>query len=97
MAKPNFLAAFWTERWKASYVRLSIEQQRYCDRAVMALIKRESSPGLRIKPIHPDKYYFEARFTSGDRVIFRIEGETIYFIDVVSHDDIARYARRPPR
>lgn len=51
----------------------------------------------RIKPIHPDKYYLEAGFTGGDRVIFRIEGETIYFIDVVSHDDIAQYARPPTR
>lgn len=61
----------------------------------MSLIKQESSPGLRIKPIQPEKYYFEARINSGDRIVFRIEAGTIFFIDIVKHDDIDRYGRRP--
>ena len=63
----------------------------------MALIKRESSSGLRVKPIQPEKYYLEARISSGDRIVFRVEGGTIYFVDVVSHDDIGRFGRRPKR
>jgi hypothetical protein len=27
--------------------------------------------------------------------VFRVEGRTIYFMDVVRHDDIGRYGRRP--
>ena len=37
----------------------------------------------------------EARIISGDRIVFRVEHGTIYFVDVVKHDDIARYGRRP--
>jgi hypothetical protein len=47
-----------------------------------------------VKPILPDKHYLEARISSGDRIVFRVEQGTIYFVDVVKHDDIARYGRR---
>ena len=61
----------------------------------MALIKGLDSVGLHVKPILPDKHYLEARISSGDRIVFRVEQGTIYFVDVVKHDDIARYGRRP--
>ncbi len=48
-----------------------------------------------MKPILPDKHYLEARISSGDRIVFRVEQGTIYFVDVVKHHDIARYGRRP--
>jgi hypothetical protein len=92
--KQTFLTAVWSEPWKASYLALSADRQAACDEAAMSLIKREDSPGLRIKPIHPEKYYLEARINSGDRIVFRLEGGTIYFIDVVKHDDIGRYGKR---
>ena len=47
-----------------------------------------------MKPIQPEKHYLEARLNSGDRIVFRIEGETVFFVDVVKHDDIERYGRR---
>jgi hypothetical protein len=87
--------AVWSEAWKRAYRALSVDRQRSCDRAAIALIKRESTPGLRVKPIQPEKYYFEARINTGDRIVFRIEAGTIYFIEVVKHDDIDRYGRRP--
>ena len=93
--RQTFLAALWSERWKSSYAGLAPERQASCDRAVLALIKRESPPGLRVKPIQPEKYYLEARISAGDRIVFRVEGETIYFVDVVKHDDIERYSRGP--
>jgi hypothetical protein len=93
--KQEFLSAFFTETWKRSYGVLSAELRAACDGRLVSLIKKESSPGLQVKPIQPEKHYFEARITSGYRVIFRIEGGAIYFIDVVRHDDIARYSRRP--
>jgi hypothetical protein len=61
----------------------------------MALIKGGEAAGLNVKPILPDKHYSEARISSGDRIIFRLEGGTMYFMDVVKHDDIGRYGRRP--
>jgi mRNA-degrading endonuclease RelE of RelBE toxin-antitoxin system len=93
--KQTFLAAEWSEQWKASYVDLSTDRQAACDKAAIGLIKQLSSPGLHIKPIHPDKYYSEARLNSGDRVIFRVEEGTIFFVDIVKHDDIDRYGKRP--
>lgn len=59
----------------------------------MALIKGEATSGLRIKPIHPDKYFVEARVNSGDRIVFREEGGELLFIDVIGHDLIDRYGR----
>lgn len=95
--KQTFLAANWSDSWKESYARLSSERQTACDEAAIAPIKQIASSGLRIKPIHPDKYYLEARINSGDRIVFRIEEGMIFFVDVVHHDDIGRYGRRPKR
>ena len=93
--KQTFLSAEWSGDWKESYPRLPPERQASCDRAAMELIKGQYSPGLRIKPILPDKYYLEARISSGERIVFRIEGGTVFFADVVPHDEIGRYGRRP--
>ena len=95
MSRPAFLSAHWSESWKASYASLPADRQASCDRAILALIKGLSSAGLHVKPILPDKYYLEARIGSGDRIVFRMEQGTIYFVDVVKHHDIARYGRRP--
>ena len=88
-------SAVWTEQWWQSYMRLPPDRQNSCDRAAMALIKGAETPGLRVKPILPDKHYLEGRISSGDRIVFRIEGSAIYFMDVVKHDDIGRYGRGP--
>jgi hypothetical protein len=93
--KQTFLAAVWSDTWKESYAKLGTDRQAACDGAVMALIKQLSSSGLRIKPIQPAKYYLEARINSGDRIVFRLEQGTVVFVDVVAHDDISRYGKRP--
>jgi len=93
--KQAFLAVAWSEHWKENYARLPADRQAACDRTAMELVKQRASAGHRIKPILPDKYYWEARISSGDRIIFRLEGGTIFFVDLVKHDDISRYARRP--
>ena len=48
----------------------------------MALIKGSEAPGLHVKPILPDKHYLEARISGGDRIVFRIQDDTTYFLDV---------------
>jgi hypothetical protein len=93
--KQTFLAAVWSDLWKESYTKLSADRQAACDDAVMALIKQVPSAGLRIKPIQPAKHYLEARINSGDRIVFRLEEGTVFFVDVVAHDDISRYGKRP--
>jgi hypothetical protein len=88
-------SATWTTQWWQSYSKLPADRQASCDRAAMALIKGIDSPGLNVKPILPDKLYLEARIGSGDRIIFRVEQGAVFFMDVVKHDDIGRYSRRP--
>ena len=93
--KQTFLSTEWSDPWKENYAKLSAERQAACDEAAIALIKQIFSPGLRVKPIQPDKYYLEARINSGDRIVFRLEEGTIFFVNVVSHDGISRYGKRP--
>jgi hypothetical protein len=52
---------------------------------------------MRVTPLLPDKHNFEARISSGHRLIFRIEADLLHLVDVVSHDDIVRYSRRPAK
>ena len=93
--RPAARAAVWTDQWWGSYGRLPTDRQASCDRAAMALIKGGDTPGLQVKPILPEKHYLEGRISSGDRIVLRVEGGTVFFMDVVRHDDIARYGRRP--
>lgn len=91
--KKSFLNAEWSSRWDKSYAGFNHATQNGIDKVAIALIKQEPTPGMRIKPIQPEKYYNEARASSGDRVIFRIESGTVWFVDVVAHDDIGKYAK----
>lgn len=92
----GFLAAEFSPRWIRSYDGLSQEQKKGTDRVILALIKRETTPGMRIKPVEPEKYYYEARINDADRLIHRTEDGVVRFIEVVGHDDIGRYSRRIP-
>ncbi len=89
------LRATFTRAWEQSYVDLSSDRQKSCDKAVVMVLSQEPSSGLRVKPILPDKYYREARMSSGDRIVFRIEAGTAVFVAVMKHDDIEKYGKRP--
>ena len=91
----RFLDAEFSEQFKVAYAALQADQQKGVDKTVMALLKQQPTPGTRVKPIEPDKYYYEARVNDGDRLIHRQEGERLLFVDVVAHDDIGKYARAP--
>lgn len=88
-----FLRAEWSKRWDKSYQRLTHEQQKGVDKVVIALLKQEPTPGMRVKPVEPEKFYNEARVNNGDRVNHRIEDGSVRFVDVVAHDDIDRYGK----
>lgn len=90
----GFLAAAWSSRWNKSYAALSNDRQKGADRVAIALVKQEVTPGMRIKPVEPEKYYNEARINDADRLIFRIEDGTVWFVDIVEHDDIGRYGKK---
>jgi hypothetical protein len=94
--KQTFLAAAWSEQYQKSYADLQHAEQQGADKVAIALMKREPTPGMRVKPIEPDKYYREARINDGDRTIFREDAGTVLFVDVVPHDGIGKYGRKPP-
>lgn len=92
--RQKFLAAEFSKRFEKSYAGLTVAQQNGVDKAVIALLKRNPTPGMRIKPIQPDKYYDEGRINDGDRLVHRIDSDTLWVVDIVAHDDIGRYGRR---
>jgi hypothetical protein len=91
--KRAFLGAEWSRRWDRSYQGLTHEQQNGVDKVVLALLKQRPTPGMRIKPVAPEKYYNEARVIAGDRIIYRIDAGRVWFVDIVVHDDIGRYGK----
>ncbi len=90
----HFESAEFTRRFEKSFAALPLEVRRQCRKAILQVMKDPHYPGLRSKPIQPGRFHWEARLNRGDRLIFRPAGDIVYFIDVVSHDDIARYGER---
>ena len=92
--KHAFLNAIWAAQFKESYAKLQANEQKSADKVSFAIMKGEVTPGMRIKPIEPEKYYNEARLNDGDRLVHRIQEGTVYFVDIVPHDQINKYGRR---
>jgi len=92
--KQPFLDIEFAKQFKKSYAGFQPREQDRIDEVVMALAKGVSTPGMRIKPIEPEKYYREARVNDGDRVVFRIANDTLLIADVVPHDVIGNYGKR---
>jgi type II secretory pathway component PulC len=92
--KKESLGAEFSTRFKESYAALSHDRQKGADKVILALMKQEVTPGMRVKPIEPEKYYNEARINDGDRLVHRLEGGKLWVIDVVEHDDIRRYGKK---
>jgi mRNA-degrading endonuclease RelE of RelBE toxin-antitoxin system len=92
--RQKFLAVEFSKRFEKSYARLTAAQQNGVDRAIIALLKRKPTPGIRIKPIQPDKYYAEVGISDSARLVHRVDSDTLWVADVVTHDDIDRYGRK---
>lgn len=90
-----FLAAEFSAQWDTSYDALPADKQEETDDVVIALLKSQPTQGMRVKPIQPDKHYHEARINSGDRVVYRVDGGVCRFVDIVPHDLIDKYGRKP--
>lgn len=89
--KAGFFGVELSDRFRESYAALSHDRQKGADKVILALMKQEPTPGMRVKPIEPEKYYSEAPVNDGDRLVFRIEGGRVGVLDLVAHDDIGRY------
>ena len=95
MRKTRFLAVVFLPGFWESYGRVSLDCQKATDKTILALIKQEPTPGMRPKPILPDKYFYEVRINQSDRLIYRVDSDGLRLADIVSHDDIGRYGQRP--
>ena len=92
--KKDFLGCDFSSRFKESYAALPRDRQKGADKVILALMKQEATPGMRVKPIEPEKYYREARINDGDRLVHRTDGGRLWIVDVVAHDDIGRYGKK---
>jgi len=93
--KKDWIGCDFSSRFKESYAALSYDRQKGADKVILALMKQEATPGMRVKPIEPEKYYREARINDGDRLVHRTDGGRLWIVDVVAHDDIGRYGKKP--
>ncbi len=59
------------------------------------LFENPAHPSLKAHQIKPDKHYWEAYVNRGDRIIYIPEGSHLVLVDIVAHDDISRYGKRP--
>ena len=70
--------------------------QQVAHEVAIALKKCESAPGMRIKPMEPDKYYLEIRIDDSNRTFLGDGARAVPFADVVLHNKTDTYGRKPP-
>lgn len=80
-----------TRRFEKSFGKLTPAAQAQCRDALRQLLVTPLAPGLRMKPIRPNNVYYEARINQGDRLIVYPINDTAHVMDVVTHDDIAKW------
>lgn len=88
---PAFTRIEFTRRFDKTYAKLQVSVQKQVRKAITHLFENPAHPGLETHPIRPGKVYWEAYVNRSDRLIYRPEGETLYILDVVAHDDIGKY------
>ena len=94
MPRPTgFLGVEFADCFRKSYSKLAPARQAQTDKVIMALAKQAPTRGMRVKSIEPEKFHLEARINDGDRLIHRLEAGRLRIVEVVSHDDIGRYAK----
>ena len=81
----------YTKQFDDSYQGLQTRVQKQCDKAIDFLLTNPDHPGLNFHPIKPSKIYWEAYINAGDRLIVRPEGSVLHVMDVVTHDEIAKW------
>ena len=94
---PAFTTVERTRTFDKAVGRLQPAQRGQLAARLDLLIHNPAHPSLAVHQVKPGKHYWEAYLNRGDRIIYVPEGSTLVLIDIVSHDDIGRYARGPRR
>jgi hypothetical protein len=94
---PPFLTVERTEQFDKAVAGLQVAARKQLARRAQLLFDNSAHPSLKAHQIKPDKYYWEAYLNDGDRIIYIPEGSHLVLVDVVPHDDIGRYGKRPKK
>lgn len=92
---PAFQTLEITQQYKGAVAKLQDGTRRQVSARARLLFDNPAHPSLKAHSIKPDKHYWEAYVNRGDRIIYIPEGSHLVLVDVVSHDDISRYSKRP--
>jgi len=90
-----FKTADQTARFVTAFTTLEANERKRALAKIELLIGNPAHPSLKTHPVKPDRYYWEAYLNKGDRIIYIPQGSHLVLVDIVAHDDIARYAKRP--
>lgn len=91
----GFLTLEVTEQYERALADLQEATRRQVAARTTLLFDNPAHPSLNAHRIKPDKYYWEAYVNRGDRIIYIPEGSHLVLVDVVPHDRIGRYGKRP--
>jgi mRNA-degrading endonuclease RelE of RelBE toxin-antitoxin system len=94
---PSFETLETTEQFEHALAALQEATRKQVVARIKLLFDNPAHPGLNAHPVKPDKYYWEAYVNGGDRIIYISEGSHLVLVDVVAHDDIGRYSKRPAK
>ena len=94
---PAFVSFERTKRFDKAVADLEPAQRKQLQKQLTQLLSDPAHPSLKAHQIKPDKHYWEAYLNRGDRISYIPQGSHLVLVDVVSHDDINRYSRRPPK
>lgn len=92
---PAFQTLEITGQYKEAVACLQPAVRKQVAARARLLFENPAHPSLNAHSIKPDKYYWEAYVNRGDRIIYIPAGSHLVLVDVVVHDDIKRYSKRP--
>lgn len=92
---PPFLTLKVAKRFEKTTATLQEAQRKQLARQSRLLFENPAHSSLRAHPVKPDKYYWEAYLNNSDRIVYVPDGSRLVLVDVVPHDDIGRYGKRP--
>ncbi|HEX8363147.1 MAG TPA: hypothetical protein VF613_23700 [Longimicrobium sp.] len=91
----GFLTLEVTEQYRRARAGLQAGVRNQAIARERLLFENPAHPSLKAHQIKPDKHYWEAYVNRGDRIIYIPEGSHLVLVDIVAHDDISRYGKRP--